>query len=119
MYKILVFYLFNSPFKFINPTINETATSAEKILRWWVIFRGLIDNAEIESGVKGRFAYFSRITDTVHAAGVVFRSLFVFIRILTASFVRDYLLRRFLIAREELALKSVISREITLDSRIS
>ena len=99
-------------------TINETATSAERILRWGAIFRGLIDIAKIEIGVKGGFAYFSRIADTVHAAGFVFRGLTIFIRIITTSFVRDYLLGRFLVAREELVLKSCISRDITLDSKI-
>ena len=78
----------------------------------------MTDIAENESEVKGGFAYFSKIADTVHAAGSVFRGLTIFVRIITTSFVRDYLLRRFLVAREELVLKSCITRDITLDSKI-
>ena len=99
-------------------SLNETATVKESLSRWWNIFRGLIDIAENESEVKGGFAYFSKIADTVHAAGSMFRGLTIFVRIITTSFVRDYLLRRFLVAREELVLKSCITRDITLNSKI-
>jgi len=46
------------------------------------------------------------------------RGLTIAVRIITGLFVRDYLLGRFLKARQELILKSAISREIELDSRI-
>jgi len=45
--------------------------------------------------------------------------LLLFVRIITGLFVRDYILKRFLIAREELVLKSCITREIILESKIN
>jgi hypothetical protein len=61
---------------------------------------------------------FHRIEEKVHATGALFRGLVFYVKILTQVHVRDYLLRRFLKAREEIILKSCVSREITLDSRI-
>ncbi len=63
--------------------------------------------------------YFRTERDTVQAGGSALRHLFIFLRILTVSFVRDYIIRRFLVAREELSLKSVITREIVLESKIN
>jgi len=59
------------------------------------------------------------INDTVQAEGAAFRHLLIFVKILTTSLVRDFIIRRFLIAREELVLKSCVTREITLDSKIN
>ena len=59
------------------------------------------------------------INDTVQAEGTALRHLLIFVKILTASLVRDFFIRRFLIAREELVLKSCITREITLESKIN
>ena len=59
------------------------------------------------------------INDTVQAEGAVFRHLLIFVKILSTSFVRDFIIQRFLVAREELVLKSYITREITLDSKIN
>jgi hypothetical protein len=62
--------------------------------------------------------YYRFQADTVQAQGTVFRGLLIFIKLLTTSLVRDYLLRRFLKSNEELVLKSCICREIILDSKI-
>jgi hypothetical protein len=76
-----------------------------------------ISESITETSRQGEF--YRKETDTVNADGSAFRGLIIFVRILTTSFVRDFLLRRFLIAREELVLKSCITREITLDSKIA
>ena len=100
-------------------TVKETATASEMVRHLVAFFRGLFDNVKIESeAMTGRF-YFLTLTDTVQAAGVVFRGLLLFVRIITGLFVRDYILKRFLIAREELVLKSCITREIILESKIN
>ena len=99
-------------------SVQETILVSETIKHFRAFFRGLVDNVKIESEVKpGRF-YFLTLTDTVQAAGLVFRGLLLFVRIVTGVFVKDYILRRFLIAREELTLKSCITREINLESKI-
>ncbi len=62
--------------------------------------------------------YYRFQKDNVQAEGNVFRSLLLFVMIKTKLFVRDYIIHRFLKAREELKLKSCISRKIILMSRI-
>ena len=100
-------------------SVLETVTVAEAINHFVAFFRGIFDNAKIEGEASpGRF-YFLTLTDTVQAAGAVFRGLLLFVRITTGLFVRDYILKRFLIAREELLLKSCITREIILESKIN
>jgi hypothetical protein len=99
-------------------TQKETITVSEKKSHLRVLFRGLIDRAEIESGVETGRIHFIRLADTVQAAGVVFRGLLIFVGIVSRVFVRDYLLWRFLKARSELVLKSVVIRELNLESKI-
>jgi hypothetical protein len=107
----------SSSFLFFR-SIHETAKVSETVRHFWTFVRGLIDKTYIESEVKsGRF-YYLKITETVYAAGVVFRGLILYVKIFSQVFVRDYLLHRFLKAREEIVLKSPICREIILDNRI-
>jgi hypothetical protein len=80
--------------------------------------RGLVDVAGVESEVKAGWVQLRKITDTVQAAGLVFRGLLLFVRIATGAFVRDYLLSRFLKAKSEITLKSCVTKEITLESKI-
>jgi len=58
-------------------------------------------------------------SDTVQAEGKAKRGLLLFVKIVTQVFIRDYLLRRFLVGREELVLKSCITRDMVLDSKIN
>jgi hypothetical protein len=81
-------------------------------------FSGLRVFAGNMAETRHKAEYYRFTADSVHAAGVVFRGLLLFVKIITGAFVRDYLLSRFLKARQELVLKSAISREIYLDSRI-
>jgi len=81
--------------------------------------RGLVVTAESTAETTHTAVYKRIQTDTVQPSGNVLRGLFMFVRIVTGVIFRDYLLRRFLIAKEELVLKSVISREITLESKIN
>jgi hypothetical protein len=62
--------------------------------------------------------YKRKTEDLVQVKGNVLRRLFLFIKILTTTFVRDILFGRFLKARQELLLKSYVSREIVLESKI-
>jgi hypothetical protein len=71
-----------------------------------------------DGGGKHGGEYYRKQADTVQAAGIPFRSLLIFVRLLTTSFVRDFLLRRFLKSNEELVLKSPVCRELILDSTI-
>jgi hypothetical protein len=63
--------------------------------------------------------FYRKESNTVRAEGSLFRHLLIFVRILTASVVRDFILRRFLVAREELVLKSCITIDLKLESKIN
>jgi hypothetical protein len=56
--------------------------------------------------------------DTAVVAGIALRSIGHFIKLVTVGVVRDFIVRRFLKSNEELVLKSKVSREIILDSKI-
>jgi hypothetical protein len=99
-------------------TIQEWVNLNDMMYQLKIFIRGLVDIAGIESEVKTGWVHSRKLADTVQAAGVVFRGLLLFVKIVTGAFVRDYLLSRFLKARQELVLKSAISREITIDSKI-
>ena len=100
-------------------SLHETITLTDTLRHWGAYYRGLLDITEAESEVKIGWILLAKIIDTVQAAGSVFRGLILSVRIVTGLFVRDYLLRRFLIAREELILKSAVCREIVLESKIN
>jgi hypothetical protein len=100
-------------------SVSETQGISDIICQCGEYIRGLYDIAEGLSELNRQGEFYRNETETVRAEGSVFRGLFIFIRILTTSLVHDFVLRRFLIAREELALKSCITREIILDSKIN
>ena len=99
-------------------SISETQGITDTFRQWGEYIRGLYVEAGTMAVTTHRGEYFRTESDTVQADVAVFRGLLIFIRILTTSFVRDYFLRRFLKARDELVLKSPICLEITLESRI-
>jgi hypothetical protein len=62
--------------------------------------------------------YYRVNQETAGTGDVPLRRLFIFIRLLTAGLVRDYIIPRFLLANERLVLKSPVCRETVLESRI-
>jgi len=93
-------------------TLTDSVSGLRKVLR------SLGDLIQIGTETKHGWAVTTKISDTVSTAASVFRGLLLSVRIVTGVFVRDYLLGRFLKARSELALKSCVSNELTLDSKI-
>jgi hypothetical protein len=80
--------------------------------------RRLSDKAGIELNVNYKWVLTVKIKDTIQAAGTVFRGLVLTAHIFTKLFARDYLLGRFLKSKQELVIKSRISREIVIESKI-
>jgi len=99
-------------------SVPDCVSITHTFKQWKVFIRELRINAGSIAETSHKAEYYRFTADTVQAAGTVFRGLLLFVKIVTKVFIRDYLLRRFLIAREELKLKSVICREIVLESRI-
>jgi hypothetical protein len=78
--------------------------------------RGLFIEAGAMAETTHRGEYYRIQQDTVHSEAVSLRHLFIFIRLLTGAYIRDYIIGRFLRSRDELMLKSAVVREI--ESRI-
>jgi hypothetical protein len=100
-------------------SLLENVTVFHAFKHGWAFFRGLLENAGSIVETTHGAAYYRKQADTVQAEGFVFRGLLLFVRIVTQVFIRDYLLRRFLVAREELVLKSGITRDLILESKIN
>jgi hypothetical protein len=100
-------------------SVNDTATGADFFRHLGAFVRGLPVTAGSIAETRHTAEYHRYHAETVQAAGAVFRGLLLFVRIFTHVFIRDYLLRRFLIAREELILKSAITRDLVVESKIN
>jgi hypothetical protein len=80
--------------------------------------RGLFVEAGNIAATGHRGEYRRKQQDTARGEAVPLRQVFVFIRLLTGAFVRDFIIRRFLKSKEEIVLKSPVCREITLESAL-
>jgi hypothetical protein len=97
-------------------SLPETSGLRDSTSHWGVYIRGLRVEAANMAETRHSGEYYRKHADTVRAAGIPLRSLMIFARLLTTAFIRDFLLRRFLIAREELVIKSKVTREVILES---
>jgi hypothetical protein len=80
--------------------------------------RGLYAAAGSLAETSHAGAYRRKQADTANSQAASLRHLFVFIRLLSVSFIRDFIIRRFLKSNEDLILKSCVCRELFLDSSI-
>ena len=99
-------------------SVNDTAMGTGFLSKIGSFIRGLYFAAGSIAETVHKAEYNRFNSDTVQTEGRASRGLLLFVRIVTQVLFRDYLLRRFLIAKEELILKSAICKEITLESRI-
>jgi hypothetical protein len=99
-------------------SVNENVQITDIFSHWGAFIRGLRINAESIAETTHKANYYRVNKDTVQTIGVGLRGLFLFVRIVSMIVFRDYLLRRFLRAKEDFILKSPICRELKLDSRI-
>jgi hypothetical protein len=99
--------------------VNETKGISDGIRKWGDYIRSLFIQAGniAETDRIGKF--YRKENDKVTAKGSVLRKIFYVLKIITKACVRDYIIGRFLIAREELTLKSCVVREICIESRIN
>ena len=99
-------------------SVPDTVQVNHTFRHFGAFVRGLRVNAGSMAEISHKAEYYRFTADTVLAAGPVLRGLLLFVRIVTKVFIRDYLLGRFLKAKEDFILKSAICTEISLDSRI-
>jgi hypothetical protein len=106
--------------RFINRArvIQDTETVEDDTGHAADYLRGLFAEAGSIAETTHRGEYYRKQRDTAGSEALPLRHLFIFIRLLTAAYIRDYIIRRFLKSNEELVLKSPVCREITLDSTL-
>jgi hypothetical protein len=80
--------------------------------------RGLFVEAGNMAEAKHTACYRRRVIDRADIAAVPLRHLFMFIRLLTGAYIREFISRRFLKSGEEVIIKSPVCREIILESRL-
>jgi hypothetical protein len=86
--------------------------------KWADYLRGLFDGAGSRAETSRTGTYRRKQEDQAYSTTVSPRRLFMVVALLTGSFVRDYITRRFLTARGNMMIKSPVRREIMLDSTI-
>jgi hypothetical protein len=99
-------------------SLPEAVRLRDSNTQWAAYVRGLRVEAASMAETRHGGEYYRKQADTVQAEGIPFRSLLIFVRLVTTSLIRDFLLRRFLKSNEELVLKSPVCRELILDSTI-
>ena len=99
-------------------SVNDTPIATDYLSKIGSFIRGLYLEVGSVADTTHKAEYYRFNSDTVQTEGRAYKGLLLFVRIVTQVFFRDYLLRRFLKAQENLILKSAICREITLESRI-
>jgi len=70
-------------------------------------------------GMEHGAGFYRYPTDTVNAGSFIFRKAGFFVRIATQLFISDLILGRFLRAKSEIILKSCVTRELTIESKIN
>jgi hypothetical protein len=98
--------------------IQDTESPGDETGHTADYLRGLFVEAGNMAEITHRAEYYRRLIDRADIAAVPLRHLFIFIRLLTGAYIRDYLIPRFLRSRDELVLKSPVTREIELESKI-
>ena len=112
----------STPLSFIASFVRslyDTQETKDAIKRIGNFKRNLATEAENSAETVHKSEFIRVQSDTVNVEGSAIREILIFIKIVTTAFVRDIFLRRFLVSREEIVLKSCITREIRLESKIN
>jgi hypothetical protein len=103
---------------FVSRLVREWLNTADTAGHWGDYLRGLYVEAGNIAGMKHTADYKRGIVDSADITAVPLRHLFIFIRLITGAYIRDYVIGRFLKSREELVIKSPVCRELILDSKV-
>jgi hypothetical protein len=98
--------------------IQDTETIGDDMGHTADYLRGLFGEAGSITETTHRGEYYRVQQDTAGSEAVPLRHLFIFLRLLTGAYIRDYIIGRFLKSKEELVIKSPVCREIILESTL-
>jgi hypothetical protein len=98
--------------------LQDTKTIGDETGHTADYLRGLFVEAGNRAETAHEGDYYRTVEDTAHNKAIPLRHLFIFLRLLTGAYIRDYIIGRFLKSKEELVIKSPVCREITLESTL-
>jgi hypothetical protein len=98
--------------------IQDTETASDETGHTADYLRGRFEEAGKIAETSHKGEYYRKQQDTAYSEAVPLRQLFIFIRLLTGAYIRDYIIGRFLKSKEEVVIKSPVCREITIDSTL-
>jgi hypothetical protein len=98
--------------------IQDTETTSDEMGHAADYLRGLFAESGNIAETTRRGEYYRKQQDRAYSEAVPLRHLFIFIRLLTGAYIRDYIIGRFLKSKEEMVIKSPVCREITLESTL-
>jgi hypothetical protein len=98
--------------------VQDTGTAKDATGHMADYLRGLFVEAGSMAETTHKGTYYRNQQDTAVSEGVALRQVFIFLRLLTGAYIRDYIIGRFLKSKEELIIKSPVCREIVIDSRL-
>jgi hypothetical protein len=99
--------------------ISDNAAALSALSRSVSVKRFISDTARsLSNSARGSLGFIRGIIETAAARCSLSRRLAVAVKIVTLGFVRDYIVRRFLLAGARLVIKSKITREIVIESKI-
>jgi len=84
-----------------------------------LFYREVKDMIENTDSLAKEASFYRYQADTVHVESSLFRKAAFFVRIVAQLFVHDLIFGRFLKAKSEIILKSCVTREITIESKIN
>ncbi|GHT52219.1 hypothetical protein FACS1894106_0470 [Spirochaetia bacterium] len=114
-FKVSMYFSYTAPQNYTRTlTQGVKLTDARKLTAAYK--KTLIMNGGNTMAVGHELSYYRKQEDMAHIEAIPLRSLFMVIRLVTVSFVRDFILKRFLKSNEDIVLKSPVCREIEIDS---
>jgi hypothetical protein len=99
--------------------VMDTAivTQANSGIRGFI--REVKSSMEVTDGIESGAGFYRYSSDMVSADSSLFRKVAILVRIASQLFLSDLFLGRFLRAKKEVILKSCVTRELTIESRIN
>jgi hypothetical protein len=98
--------------------IQDTETAGDAAGHAADYLRGLFIEAGALAENRHTARYKRDVADYADIEAASLRHLFVFIRLITGAYIRDFIIRRFLKSRAEAVIKSPVCREIHFDSAL-
>ena len=100
-------------------TIQETQNITDKFQQVRDYIRCLKIETSIIAETERSGDFYRTESETVNVNGFSFRHLLIFIKLLSASLVKDFILKRFLVSKEQIELKSLITKDLRIESKIA